>query len=100
LARSQQAASTPGPLFLGNLRQKGSVLPQRDDGNGYCSLLDYEAAAAYLSTTPRNVRELWARRQPAAVKVERCVRLTKEDFDALVAANRVGAPRSMPNWPR
>ena len=81
-------------------RQSRSVLAQRDDGNGYGSLLDYEEAAAYLSTTPRHVRELWARRQLAAVKVGRCVRFTKGDLDAFIAANRVGAPRSTPTWRR
>ena len=30
------------------------------------SLLDYEAAARYLCTTPTHVRELWAKRQLAA----------------------------------
>jgi excisionase family DNA binding protein len=79
---------------------KRSVLSQRDDGNGYGSLLDYEAAAAYLSTTPRHVRGLWARRQLAAVKVGRCVRFTKGDLDAFIAANRVSVPQSTLNWPR
>ena len=59
--------------------------------------IDYEEAAAYLSTTPRHVRELWARRQLAAVKVGRCVRFTKGDLDAFIAANRVSVPGSTPS---
>jgi excisionase family DNA binding protein len=70
---------------------------QQDGGEGYGSLLDYEGAAAYLRTTPRHVRELWARRQLAAIKVGRCVRFTKGDLDAFVAANRVNAARSTPS---
>jgi excisionase family DNA binding protein len=56
-------------------------------------LLDYEAAASYLCTTARHVRELWARRELAAVKVGRSVRLTRADLDAFVEANRVRAVR-------
>jgi excisionase family DNA binding protein len=56
-------------------------------------LLDYQAAARYLCTTARHVRELWARRQLAAVKVGRSVRFTKADLDAFIAANRVRAVR-------
>jgi excisionase family DNA binding protein len=50
--------------------------------------MDYEAAAAYLSTTPRHVRQLWQRREIAAVKVGRLVRFTTEDLDAYVRAQR------------
>jgi excisionase family DNA binding protein len=57
------------------------------------TLLDYQAAAHYLCTTPRHVRELWARRELAAIKVGRSVRFTKADLDAFVAANRVHAVR-------
>ncbi|MDA8300583.1 MAG: helix-turn-helix domain-containing protein [Actinomycetota bacterium] len=56
-------------------------------------LLDYQAAARYLCTTARHVRELWARRQLAAIKVGRSVRFTKADLDAFIAANRVRAVR-------
>ncbi len=55
------------------------------------ALLDYEAAAAYLCTTPRQLRELWARRRITAVKVGRSVRFAPADLDAFVAANRVPA---------
>ena len=74
-------------------RPKRGLLAQQDGGEGYGSLLDYEEAAAYLCTTPRHVRELWARRQLAAIKVGRCVRFAKADLDAFIAANRVSAAR-------
>ena len=64
---------------------------QGDDRGG--GLLDYKAAALYLCTTTRHVRELWARRELAAIKVGRAVRFTKADLDAFIAANRVGAIR-------
>jgi excisionase family DNA binding protein len=54
-------------------------------------LLDYEAAAIYLCTTPRHVRELWARRQLAAIKVGRSVRFRRTDLEAFISANRVKA---------
>jgi excisionase family DNA binding protein len=57
------------------------------------ALLDYAAAAHYLCTTPRHVRELWARRYLAAVKVGRCVRFSRSDLDSFIAANRVSARR-------
>jgi excisionase family DNA binding protein len=79
----------PRPVKM--TRPKGGVLAQQDGGEGYGSLLDYEEAAAYLCTTPRHVRELWARRQLAAIKVGRCVRFAKADLDAFIAANRVSA---------
>jgi excisionase family DNA binding protein len=56
-------------------------------------LLDYESAARYLCTTTRHVRELWTRRELAAVKVGRSVRFTKADLDAFIAANRIRAVR-------
>lgn len=56
-------------------------------------LLDYAAAARYLCTTPRHVRELWAKRYLTAVKVGRHVRFTREDLDAFIAARRVKAIR-------
>lgn len=59
-----------------------------DDG-----LLDYVAAARYLCTTPRHVRELWAKRYIAAVKVGRRVRFTRRDLDTFIATRRVEAAR-------
>lgn len=44
-------------------------------------LLDYVAAAHYLCTTPRHVRELWAKRYLAAIKVGRHVRFARVDLD-------------------
>jgi len=61
-------------------------------------LLDYEAAAHYLCTTPRHVRKLWQTRRLAAVKVGRCVRFAIADLDGFIAANRV--PASRPARPR
>lgn len=66
--------------------------PRHGDGTA-SGLLDYEAAARYLCTTARHVRELWAKRQLAAIKVGRSVRFTKDDLDAFIAANRVHASR-------
>ncbi len=91
-APEERAGEEPLPVKM--TRRKRGVLPEHDEGEGSGSLLDYEAAAAYLCTTPRHVRELWARRQLAAIKVGRCVRFTKGDLDVFIAANRVGAARS------
>ena len=57
------------------------------------ALLDYEGAARYLCTTPRHVRELWAKRYLAAIKVGRSVRFARTDLDAFIAANRVESLR-------
>jgi excisionase family DNA binding protein len=56
-------------------------------------LLDYEAAARYLCTTPRHVRKLWESRHLAAIKVGRCARFQVADLDAFVAAHRVPPAR-------
>lgn len=56
-------------------------------------LLDYFGAARYLCTTPRQVRELWAKRSLAAIKVGRSVRFSKVDLDAFIATHRVNAIR-------
>ena len=58
------------------------------DASSGSGLLDYEAAARYLCTTARHVRELWARRELAAIKVGRSVRFTKADLDAFIEARR------------
>jgi excisionase family DNA binding protein len=57
-------------------------------------LLDYEAAAARLNTSPRHVRELAYRRELGFVKVGRLVRFRAEDLDAYVAARTVNPRRS------
>jgi excisionase family DNA binding protein len=56
-------------------------------------LLDYEAAAVYLCTTPRHVRELWAQRRLAAIKVGRSVRFSVDDLDIFIASHRVDRVR-------
>jgi excisionase family DNA binding protein len=81
------------PLLVKRTARKRGAGRGDDDGEGFGHLLDYEAAARYLCTTPRHVRELWAKRQLAAVKVGRCVRFTKRDLDAFIVANRVSAVR-------
>ena len=56
-----------------DLDPKTPVSSTEHDPNSSGGLLDYEAAAHYLCTTPRHVRELWAKRHVAAVKVGRRV---------------------------
>jgi len=48
-----------------------------------------DAAAAYLSASPRFIRRLVAERRVPYVKVGRLVRLTAEDLDDFIAAGRV-----------
>jgi excisionase family DNA binding protein len=73
--------------------QDRRALPQTQERRALGSLLDYDAAASYLCTTPRHVRELWAKRQLTAIKVGRCVRFAEVDLDAFISRNRVGAVR-------
>jgi excisionase family DNA binding protein len=54
-------------------------------------LLSLEQAAAYLSITPRHVRQLHQSRQLAAVKVGRLVRFSEEDLSAYIDRQRVDA---------
>ncbi len=75
------------------LGAKGSW-PSGRDSKATSALLDYDAAADYLCTTPRHVRELWAKRFLPAVKVGRYVRFTRTDLDAFIEARRVDALRS------
>jgi len=56
-------------------------------------LLDYETAAAYLAVSERHVRELWAKRRLAGIKVGRSVRFLEADLDAFIVSNRVSAVR-------
>jgi excisionase family DNA binding protein len=56
-------------------------------------LMDYAEAARYLCTTPRHVRELWAKRYLAAIKVGRHVRFSRTDLDNFIAARRVEPAR-------
>lgn len=71
----------------------GDAAGARVNQNGPEGLLDYEAAARYLGTTPRHVRELWAKRYVAAVKIGRRVRFRLIDLDAFIAAHRVPPAR-------
>ncbi len=57
------------------------------------SLLGYPKAASYLGTTERRVRELWARRELAGIKVGRSVRFARVDLDDFIASHRVKAVR-------
>jgi excisionase family DNA binding protein len=56
-------------------------------------LMDYDEAARYLCTTPRHIRELWAKRCLAAIKVGRHVRFSRTDLDNFIAARRVEPAR-------
>lgn len=73
--------------------QGNKALQETPDNIAFGGLLDYEAAAGYLCTTPRHVRELWAKRQLAAIKVGRCVRFSKSDLEAFITSRRVNAMR-------
>jgi excisionase family DNA binding protein len=56
-------------------------------------LMDYAEAARYLCTTPRHIRELWAKGCLAAIKVGRHVWFSRTDLDAFIAGQRVEALR-------
>lgn len=97
-AHRYEASGARPPVHLraeprrGPFAERSTVGPAIDyDRDSYEGLLDYEAAARYLCTTPRHVRELWAIRCIAAVKVGRRVRFTRADLDAFIAAKRVEA---------
>lgn len=62
-------------------------------GDRVARLLALEEGAWYLGTTPRQLRELWSRREIAAVKVGRLVRFRREDLDAYIEAHTVPAVR-------
>jgi excisionase family DNA binding protein len=51
--------------------------------------MSMDAAAEYLSASPRFIRRLVAERRVPYVKVGRLVRLTAEDLDDFIAAGRV-----------
>lgn len=54
-------------------------------------LMDYEAVAAYLSISERQVRDLWEKRKLSAVKLGRNVRFSQQDLDKYIELNRVEA---------
>jgi len=92
--RATPSPRTMGPGGLPGPRDKaGPEISQGYGSNWGEGLLDYAAAARYLCTTPRQVRELWAKRHLAAVKVGRHVRFTRADLDAFIRSRRVDALR-------
>lgn len=56
-------------------------------------LYDYDAAAAYLHTTPRMVRRLRQERRLGSVKVGRHVRFTRENLETFIARHELKAVR-------
>jgi len=56
-------------------------------------LHDFDSAAAYLNTSPRHVRRLWAERRIAGVKVGKAVRFTEADLLRFIERHRVEAVR-------
>lgn len=69
----------------------GQLRGPRESIQGESGLLDYDAAAQYLSTTPRHIRQLWNERKLAAVKVGRLVRFRRADLDSFIVQNLVEA---------
>ena len=55
------------------------------------SLLNCDQAAEVLGVSSRQVRELWRRRELAAIKVGALVRFSSEDLRAYIARQRVDA---------
>ena len=52
-------------------------------------LLDWDGAAERLAVTPRMVKELWAKRQLAGVRVGKHIRFDVADVDRFIDAHRV-----------
>lgn len=55
------------------------------------ALLDWEHAAAYLSTTPRHLKALVARRAVTFVRVGKLIRFRRVDLDAYADSHKVEA---------
>jgi excisionase family DNA binding protein len=97
MRQAQESATGPSSHSAQGGRMKlarklDRPLPSSEhDAKSSSALLDYEGAAHYLCTTPRHVKELWAKRHVAAVKVGRRVRFTQADLDAYIATNRVNS---------
>jgi excisionase family DNA binding protein len=92
--RKGETAGTPEHRIASAVRAGARHLGSTSNtGEFEDSLLDYAGAARYLCTTPRHIRELWAKRYLAAIKVGRCVRFSKKDLDAFISARRVRALR-------
>lgn len=81
-----------GEAIVG-LAKLDQVLPAglRADGDAIVGLLDYPAAARWLSTTERHVKKLVYERRVTYVKVGRLVRFRLTDLEAYVAASVVEA---------
>jgi excisionase family DNA binding protein len=62
--------------------------------------MSVEAAAEYLSASPRFIRRLVAERRVPYIKVGRLVRLTPEDLDVYIAAGRVESLTASDAWHR
>ena len=56
-------------------------------------LLDWDGAAERLGVTPRQVRELWAKRRLAGIRIGKHVRFDPGDLDRYIADHRVEAVR-------
>ncbi|MCU1490830.1 MAG: Helix-turn-helix domain [Acidimicrobiaceae bacterium] len=64
-----------------------------DDAQHHPRLLDAEEAAWYLNTSQRWVRNAWATRELAGVKIGRSVRFTVRDLDDYIESRKVAARR-------
>ncbi len=57
------------------------------------ALVDFDGAAAFLATSPRHVRRLWAERRLTGIRVGSKVRFRIEDLVDYVERQRVQAIR-------
>lgn len=57
------------------------------------ALLDWDGAAERLGVTPRMVKELWAKRQLAGIRVGKHVRFDVADVDRYIDDHRVEVVR-------
>lgn len=57
-------------------------------------LLNVDQAADFLGTTPRHIRDLWARRELPGIRLgSRAIRFEPDALEAWFDAHRVGAVR-------
>jgi excisionase family DNA binding protein len=59
-------------------------------------LVDFDGAAHFLNTTPRQVRRLWETRRIGGVKIGRRVRFRRPDLFEFVETHRVPARNGEP----
>jgi excisionase family DNA binding protein len=57
------------------------------------ALVDFDGAAAFLATSPRHVRRLWAERRLTGIRVGSKVRFRVEDLIDYIDRQRVEAVR-------